>query len=138
MLDILAVFEWIFQVAILSVLAGVGIYFAYYAVVQIRHWPKVPGRIVGYEIRPSEDKPGAQKFHYPIVEFQTADGQTIKAASTMGSWREPWDIGQGVFVRYHPTDPHDFTMTNFVCVWGIPLTFLSLVAAVVAFMVYRM
>ena len=71
---------------------------------------------------------------YPLVEFQTAGGQTVRFEARTGT---PWagqKSGQPVEVVYDPHNPQHAVVSSFVELWMPPLIFLaaglSLIAAV--------
>lgn len=48
---------------------------------------------------------GGGPAYYPIVEFTTADGQTVRATSPIGSNPRPGRVGDAAVVYYDPRDP---------------------------------
>lgn len=48
---------------------------------------------------------GGGPVYYPIVEFRTADGETVRATSPVGSNPRPGRVGDVAVVHYDPRDP---------------------------------
>jgi hypothetical protein len=54
---------------------------------------------------------------YPIVEFQTTDGRTIRFEARSGDLSAGRKVGQTVPVRYDPRDPSKAIVDTFVETW---------------------
>ncbi len=62
---------------------------------------------------------------YPVVEFQTADGQTVQFEGRVGM---PWakgQVGRRVRVLYDPADPEKAVVDSVVELWFPALIFLA-------------
>lgn len=54
----------------------------------------------------------------PVVQFVTAQGQSIRATSPSASIPPVYHVGQRVLVRYHPDHPQQMELTDFFSQWG--------------------
>ena len=104
----------------------------------VRRAATAQGRYAGAEWEGTAADPNVTPRHtaYPLVEFQTADGQTIRFEARTGT---PWagqKSGRPVEVIYDPQDPQHAVVSSFVELWLPALIFLtvglSLIAAAAA------
>ena len=126
--------EWfgaIFATIVATMMAGVGCWGVFHAVNHLRHWPKVPARLVRYRITRNENRPMGQRFYYVVVRFEMPDGRTVTATSTSGYWRRRWPVGHTLHVRYNPENPRLVEVACFTDLWALPLTFLGLALMVI-------
>lgn len=100
---------------------------------------RVTGELVGYETKTStrSSQSGGRRMvthHYPVVRYQTSDGQVLQGASQY-AWKGG-AAGQQVQVEYAPEDPALYRVAgNNVAKVGlaivIPVTALFLILGVV-------
>lgn len=101
-MDVMAFLPWVFTVA------GVVLVFAGAKMLagdaRARGWPKLEGRIVGHQLRPSQEV-GEADLHAAEIEYTpVAGGPPARLVDGIASnRREP--IGTLVELRYDPADP---------------------------------
>lgn len=69
----------------------------------------------GHVIRFERDSKG---YYFPVVEFQTPDGQRIMFKSRSGSSPPSFHVGESVPVLYDPDDPQQASIRTFGQLWG--------------------
>ena len=95
------------------------------------------GRVVGQDEQVATSDEGrhhsynvTHTSYFPIVEFKTAEGETIRFTGTSGGVGEALlDTGTQVNVIYRPADPADALIVEFTQAWLGPLV-LSVVGTV--------
>lgn len=89
-----------------------------------QHVHEAPAKRVGAVYR--QEPPGI----YPIVEFETREGETVRFQGTTGGQGKPvLETGAEVTVAYDPLDPSDAMIAEFKQAWLGPLV-LSVAGAV--------
>jgi hypothetical protein len=81
-----------------------------------------PGRVIRLEHSSS----GRSSIYYPIVQYRTAEGQTITFRSSVANVAA---LGQAVQVLALPTNPGDARIDSYMSLWFWP-TLLAGLAAV--------
>jgi hypothetical protein len=81
-----------------------------------------PGRVISLEQSPS----GRSSIYYPIVQFRTAQGQTVTFRSSLANVAA---LRQTVPVLYLPTSPGEARIDSYKSLWFWP-TLLTGLAAV--------
>ena len=56
--------------------------------------------------------------YYPIVEFHTKDGRSVRFKSGTGSGPPSYKKGEAVPVRYYANDPTKAEIDSFLTLWG--------------------
>ena len=59
--------------------------------------------------------------YYPVVEFQTPDGQTHRFKGSTGSSTPDFETGAAVNLRYNPKNPSEAQLVNFSQFWLGPV-----------------
>ncbi len=59
-------------------------------------------------------------LRFPVVRYQTANGQTVTFRSRTGTQPSPYHVGQQVPVLYNPADPRDARINTFVMTGLLP------------------
>jgi hypothetical protein len=76
---------------------------------------------------------GEQKtFYYPLVEFQTAQGETVRIESSEGSGQAVSQLGETVRVFYNPNAPQE-AFVDSPMLWLAPRLFMG-VGGFIAFL----
>jgi hypothetical protein len=70
------------------------------------------GKVVDMNPRIINTNSGDKTFYYPIVEFQTAAGETIRFENEQGGNPPAYQIGDQVDVRYNPQRPQVAMVTS--------------------------
>jgi uncharacterized protein DUF3592 len=81
-----------------------------------------PGRVIRLE----QFSGGRSSIYYPIVQFRTAEGQTVTFRSSLANVAA---LRQAVQVLYRPTNPGDARIDSYKSLWFWP-TLLAGLAAV--------
>ena len=81
------------------------------------------GMVVDVEEETSQDHDDhtTSTTYYPVVQFTTADGRTMKFTSAVGYGSEP-PLGDAVPVRYRPNDPEQAEIDRAIT-WMLPAAF---------------
>lgn len=90
----------------------------------LQHGDRQPGIVVALR---RSNSPKKRSF-YPIVRFQTPDGQSHEIHSNLGSRPARYQIGESVSVIYPPNQPSDASINGFLELW-----FGVLVAGIIGF-----
>ena len=69
----------------------------------------------------------------PVVEFETADGRTIRFASRAGSNPSMYKRGDSVGVLYDPARPEAAKVDSFLALWLGPTIFIGVGSALALF-----
>jgi Protein of unknown function (DUF3592) len=93
-----------------------------------RHGLRTEGTVVDVEERiegsgVGEEAPTRTLASYPVVEFTTAEGGTIRFASRL-SLPIAIEVGKAVPVRYRSDDPERAVIDTFMRTWAVPVTLL--------------
>jgi Protein of unknown function (DUF3592) len=89
------------------------------------------------DLRESYDSQDDTTSYYPVVRFETAEGQPVRFESDVSTSD---DVGDTVEVFYDPDDPNDAKLAGFFNLWGLSLIFGALGAVftgVGGYLVYR-
>jgi hypothetical protein len=76
------------------------------------------------EMQTRQDSDGDTLF-YPVVEFTTAEGETIEFRSSTGSNPPRFEVGEEVEVLYDPLLPENARVSSFVDLWLFPTILLA-------------
>ena len=79
---------------------------------------------VGHVVRIRTEESADDTSRIPIVEFKTDKGATVQIEGV--PTRPSAEVGQSVTVIYHPGNPSDGKIDNFVQRWLFPLVFAPL------------
>lgn len=86
---------------------------------------RTTGKVVSQEVHREEDEETGKrtKSFYPIVEFETTGGETVRFRGSTGRQKGP-DFPEGTPVRviYDPANPSNAQMANFSQFWLGPMT----------------
>lgn len=89
-----------------------------------RHGLRTEGTVVDVEERvEGTAESGATLASYPVVEFTTAEGRTIRFTSRL-SLPIAIEVGKAVPVRYRSDDPEKAVIDTFMRTWAVPVTLL--------------
>ena len=99
--------------AVLTIVSGISLYFSFRFV---ERSTSVEGEVVENLKRSS----GGNDYFYPIVAFQTIEGETVKALVSMGSFPPQYAVGDPVPLLYDTDDPKDVRIASFLGLWMIP------------------
>jgi Protein of unknown function (DUF3592) len=107
-------------VALLGIGMIVGCWFTTQSTLRfLREGTKATGTVVDFSTEESRDNKGKRKTMYaPVVEFQTADGQSIQFTSASSSSSPSYDRGDKVPVRYLSATPEQARIDSFMSNWG--------------------
>ena len=95
-------------------------------------WPKVRARIVRFWRVSVGEEPRVQRFYFPVVRFETKEGEPVHAILRNALWRRYWAVGSCVSARYAPDNARRVVMTCFSDIRWIPLTAVSFGLGVLA------
>jgi Protein of unknown function (DUF3592) len=84
-----------------------------------RHGLRTEGTVVDVK----ETRTSTTPASYPVVEFTTAEGRTIRFTSRV-SLPIVIEVGQAVPVRYRSDDPERAVIDTFIRTWALPVTLL--------------
>lgn len=93
------------------------------------------GKVVEYSQSYSgDDDESSHVTYYPVVEFQTPDGETFRFKGSTGSSSPEFDTGARVRLKYNPQDPSQAQLVNFSHFWlgPVALTVAGLLALFLA------
>lgn len=79
------------------------------------------GKVVEISESVSSDDDGSHVSYYPVVEFQTRNGETFRFKGSTGSSSSDYETGATVRVRYNPKNPRDAQLANFSQFWLGPV-----------------
>ncbi|MCS6888473.1 MAG: DUF3592 domain-containing protein [Chloroflexus sp.] len=79
------------------------------------------GTIVALNARASSTSNGSSTLFYPVVEFRTASGETVRFESNTGSNPSPYQVGAQVDVLYDPKAPQSAFINSWWELW-LPAT----------------
>lgn len=79
-----------------------------------------------------EDSEGDETY-YPVIEFSTQSGESLRHKSRGGSYPAPYDIGEGVEILYNPANPHEAQINSFTELWLFSYILLGIGALFVLF-----
>jgi Protein of unknown function (DUF3592) len=88
-----------------------------------RHGLRTEGIVVDVEERTEGTPEEATLASYPVVEFTTAEGRTIRFTSRL-SLPIAIEVGKAVPVRYRSDDPERAVIDSFMRTWALPVTLL--------------
>lgn len=88
-----------------------------------RHGLRTEGTVVDVEERVEGTSESARLASYPVVEFTTAEGRTIRFTSRL-SLPIAIEVGKAVPVRYRSDDPERAVIDTFMRTWAVPVTLL--------------
>jgi hypothetical protein len=77
--------------------------------------------------------------YHPVVEFRTADDETLQFTSSTGSKPPAYRVGQEVEVLYDPASPHSAQIKSFMSLWFFVVAMggLGFIFCVVGFAIGR-
>jgi hypothetical protein len=92
--------------AIAFTIVGIGAFFHYF--LMIIRWPNATGTVIGNttDLRSTD---GNEYAHFPIIEFQAANGKTYEVKGDIGL-NDDWPIGQRVELSYRAANPNHTTI----------------------------
>jgi hypothetical protein len=76
------------------------------------------------EMQTRQDSEGDTLF-YPVVEFTTAEGETVRFQSSTGSAPPAFEVGEEVEVLYDPALPENARISSFIDLWLFPTILLA-------------
>ncbi|HTY09346.1 MAG TPA: DUF3592 domain-containing protein [Candidatus Edwardsbacteria bacterium] len=80
------------------------------------------GKVVANDESSSTDSHGRTHVsYYPVVEFQPAQGGTVRFKGSTGSPSPDFETGAAVNLRYNPKNPQEAQLTNFSQFWLGPV-----------------
>lgn len=80
------------------------------------------GKVVeNYQSSSTDSDDHTSVSYYPVVEFQTPDGQTHRFKGSTGSSSPDFEQGTRVRLRYNPKDPGQAQLVNFSQFWLGPV-----------------
>jgi hypothetical protein len=88
-----------------------------------RHGLRIEGTVVDVEETTEGTPTRATLASYPVVEFTTAEGRTIRFTSRL-SLPIVIEVGKAVPVRYRSDDPERAVIDTFMRTWALPATLL--------------
>jgi Protein of unknown function (DUF3592) len=88
-----------------------------------RHGLHTEGTVVDVEERVEGTPTRARLASYPVVEFTSAEGRTIRFTSRL-SLPIAIEVGKAVPVRYRSDDPEQAVIDTFMRTWAVPVTLL--------------
>lgn len=71
------------------------------------------GTLLGFE----EKKMKSGTLYYPVVRFQTKDGQTYQARYAFGDAEWDYTAGDELDLRYNPADPQEIYLDHVQSIW---------------------
>lgn len=87
-----------------------------------RHGVPATGTVVDTHESSSTDSDGHESTsYYPVVEFRTPQGETIRFKGSTGSSSPDYETGAAVNLRYHPRNPREAQLTTFSQFWLGPV-----------------
>ncbi|MBD1900248.1 DUF3592 domain-containing protein [Trichocoleus sp. DQ-A3] len=66
------------------------------------------------------------RAYFPVFQFQTPNGETIKVESNMGSNPPGYEIGQSVPIIYSPNNPSEAEINSFWSLWFAAIFLLGM------------
>jgi Protein of unknown function (DUF3592) len=87
------------------------------------HGLRTEGTVVDVEERIEGPSESATLASYPVVEFTTAEGRTIRFTSRL-SLPIAIEVGKAVPVRYRSDNPELAVIDTFMRTWAVPVTLL--------------
>lgn len=99
-----------------------------------RLYQKTSGKVV--DIVSESITPG-NPYYYPVVEFRTPNGKTVRFKSQAGSYPKHPSKGETVRVMFDPAHPGDAEIEDAWTKWFVPggLAFLGLIALLLGGMI---
>jgi hypothetical protein len=88
-----------------------------------RHGLRTEGTVVDVEETTEGDPTSPTLAQYPVVEFTTAEGRTIRFTSRL-SLPIAIAVGKAVPVRYHSDHPDRAVIDTVMRTWAVPVTLL--------------
>jgi len=73
-----------------------------------------------------ESRSSESLTYRPVVEFVTAQGQSVQFTSPSGSSPPAYSRGESVEVLYDPDRPEIAQINSFFSLWGVPIIFVSI------------
>ncbi len=93
-------------------LGGGGLYWANNTRAFIDRTEEAPGTVVAVQL--------SGDYYHPVVQFNTAAGQSRIFRSSVGSRPSTYDVGESVTVVYDPSRPTEARIRSFLSLWGGP------------------
>jgi Protein of unknown function (DUF3592) len=88
-----------------------------------RHGVRTEGTVVGVDETIEGSPESARLASYPVVEFSTAEGRTIRFTSRL-SLPIAIEVGKAVPVRYRSDKPEWAVIDTLMRTWAVPVTLL--------------
>lgn len=88
-----------------------------------RHGLRTEGTVVDVEETVEGDPESATLASYPVVEFTTAEGRTVRFTSRL-SLPVAIEVGKAVPVRYRGDHPEHAVIDTLMRTWAMPVTLL--------------
>lgn len=85
------------------------------------------GTVISNELHYSHDEEGnREKYYYPIVEFQTQEGENVKFEADFGSYPPMYQVGEQISIIYNPQNPTDAQINSFWTLWFVSILLLGM------------
>ena len=79
------------------------------------------GTVTSIDTETKTSRSGIQSVYYPIVEFDTDDGQHVRFVGSTGSNPSSFNEGDAVDIVYNPVQPNDAKINSFTQLWFGPM-----------------
>ena len=118
--------NWI-GLTIFVLLPAIGAIFAFRSMRLLQHGVRVQGSIIDYKVvsESRENGPGYSTFHYPVVRFRDAGGQTHTVTMSVSERPVAENKRKPVKVIYPKGKPDAARIANFGSLWLLPLVFVA-------------
>lgn len=88
---------------------------------------RASGTVVEVVARSGTDSNGnPTTYYYPVVEFRTASGQSVRQQAATGSNPPSHRVGETVEMVYDPSDPQGARINDFTSIWLLPAVLLGI------------
>lgn len=99
-----------------------------------RHGIPATGTVVDtYESSSTDSDGHSSTSYYPVVEFRTPQGETIRFKGSTGGSSPDFENGAAVNLRYNPGNPQEAQLTNFSQFWLGPVA-ITIAGAIALFL----
>ncbi|KTC76883.1 DUF3592 domain-containing protein [Legionella brunensis] len=76
------------------------------------------GKIISFVTKTSQNNVNrAETLHYPLIRFQTKEGQSITFTGQFGFYLHKYEVGDSIPVLYHPHAPNHAIVGKFIAIW---------------------
>lgn len=84
------------------------------------------GTVVDNSYQTTQDGTTISGAYYPVVEFSTGEGQTVRFTDGIGSLPPDYEVGATVRVLYDPAEPQAARLWSWKRLWFAPTLFLAI------------